>query len=169
MNNMRDVYVEKVTLNIGTGGPGESLDKAIRLLNNITNAKPVPTKTNRRIPAWDIRPGLQIGCKVTLRKKKAHELLLRLFTAKGNKLQEKNFDDAGNVSFGILEYLDIPGVEYDMQIGIIGLEAAVTLARPGFRIKNRRIAPRRISKKVRINKEESIKFIRDKYGVIIER
>ena len=44
MNNMRDVYVEKVTLNIGTGGPGESLDKAIRLLNSITNAKPVPTK-----------------------------------------------------------------------------------------------------------------------------
>ncbi|MFH1592546.1 MAG: 50S ribosomal protein L5 [Candidatus Woesearchaeota archaeon] len=167
MNKMQEIYVEKVTLNMGTGEPGDKLDKAMKLLKTLTNSKPVTTKTKKRIPGWGIRPGLQIGCKVTLRGKRAHELLVKLFAAKGNNLRDKNFDDAGNVSFGIPEYLDIPGAEYDMEIGIIGLEAAVTLARPGFRIKKRRIMRRSIPKNHRIGKEDAIKFVNEKYGVEI--
>ena len=52
----------------------------------MSGAKPVPTKTNKRIPTWEIRPGLQIGCKVTLRGKKAEELLKRLLEAKDKSL-----------------------------------------------------------------------------------
>ena len=40
--------------------------------------------------------------------------------------------------FGIPEYINIPGIEYDPDIGIIGLEACVTLERPGFRIKKKK-------------------------------
>jgi len=52
MNRMKEIKIEKITLNVGTGGPGENLDKALKLLKNITKAKPVPTTTKRRIPGW---------------------------------------------------------------------------------------------------------------------
>ncbi len=167
MNKMKEVKIEKVTLNMGTGGPGENLDKAMKLLKSITKEKPVSTTTKKRIPGWGIRPGLQIGCKVTIRGKKAEILLKRLFEAKGNKLNPHSFDDQGNLSFGIPEYLDVPGAEYDPSIGIIGFEAAVSLSRPGFRIKHRRIMKRSIQKKCRITKDEAKEFIKNKYLIRI--
>ena len=99
--SMKQVKVEKVTLNIGTGGPGDVLDKAQKLLDKLTNHKSVTTKSKRRIPTWNIRPGLEIGCKVTLRGKEAEELITRLLAAKANRLKPSNFDNTGNVSFGI--------------------------------------------------------------------
>jgi len=169
MNKMKEIYVEKITLNMGVGGPGEGLEKAMKLLNSLTNVKPVSTITKKRIPGWDLRPGLKIGCKVTLRGKNAEGLLKRLLAAKDNKLKERNFDNEGNFSFGIPEYLDIPGAIYDPQIGIIGLEAAITMVRRGFRVKMRHIMPRKISKKHKIGMEEAINFIREKYAIEVVR
>ncbi len=167
MNPMQEIYVEKVTLNIGTGGPGEKLEKAMKLMRNLTQMKPVATTTRRRIPGWGLRPGLSIGCKVTLRGRQAQEFLKKLFAGHNDKIKKHYFDNHGGISFGIPEYLDIPGVEYDMQVGIIGLEAAVTLARRGYRIKHRRIKNRSIPKKHRITREEAIGFIREKYSIIV--
>jgi large subunit ribosomal protein L5 len=165
MNQMQEIRIEKVTLNIGTGGPGENLDKAIKLLNKIADAKPVATTSKKRIPTWGLRPGLQIGCKVTVRKKKAEELLKRLLIARSNKLSKSNIDQTGNLSFGIPEYIEIPGVEYDISIGIIGLEAAVTLERPGFRIKKRQLFKRKVPHKHQISKEDTVKFMKEKFSV----
>ena len=167
MNKMQEIRVEKITLNIGTGAPGEKLDKATKLLQNLTGVKPVQTSTKKRIPTWGLRPGLKIGCKVTLRGEKAKSFLKRLLEAKGNQLKASSFDQGGNVSFGIPEYLDIPGAEYDMSIGIIGLEAAVTLARPGFRIARRNIQKKPIPKKAQIKKEEAMHFMTTAFGTKI--
>ncbi|MEM4245406.1 MAG: 50S ribosomal protein L5 [Candidatus Nanoarchaeia archaeon] len=166
---MREIKIEKITLNIGTGEPGEKLEKALKLLKNISGEKPVKTVTRKRIPTWKIRPGLQIGCKVTLRGEKAQKMLKRLLQAKGNKLKKENFDDKGNFAFGIKEYLDIPEAKYDADIGIIGLEVAVTLQRPGYRIKRRMIKPKKIPKKHAITKQEAIEFIQKKYGIEVEQ
>lgn len=168
MNPMQEVRLEKVTLNIGTGGPGEPLNKALKLLNIITQTKPVATTTQKRIPTWGLRPGLQIGCKVTVRGKKAEELLKRLLAAKSNKLSEKCVDQSGNLSFGIPEYLDIPGVEYDVSVGIMGLEVAVSLKKNGFRIKNRQLQTRKIPLRHRVSKEEAKNFMKTKYNIIFE-
>ena len=161
---MRKIYVEKVTLNIGVGEPGEKLEKAMKLLAMITNAKPVATSSKKRIPAWNIRPKLPIACKVTLRKEKAKELLARLLKAIG-KLPAEKFDNNGNFSFGIHEYIDIPGVEYSTEIGMFGLDVAVTLARPGYRIKYRRLKKKKIPKEHRISKEEAMEFIKKEFGI----
>jgi len=165
MKSMREIGIEKVTLNMGTGTEKANMEKAMKLLKKITNAKPIQTKTMKRIPTWGIRPGLPIGCKVTLRGKKAEELLRRLLQAVNNQLNESKFDKGGNFSFGITEYLDIPGVEYDADIGIIGLEVAVTLKRPGFRIKRRKRQKKKIPTKHKITKEESMEFIKNKFGI----
>ena len=164
MNKMKEIRIEKVTLNIGTGGPGEKLEKGMKLLNKIAGMKVVSTITKKRIPTWDIRPGLQIGCKVTLRGQRAEELLRKLLKAGAEKINALKFDKFGNFSFGIPEYLDVEGIEYDASIGIIGFDVAVTLERPGFRIKKRRSRRRKISKLHLISKEEAINFIKQKYN-----
>ncbi len=166
-NPMRPISVEKISLNIGTGGPGEKMEKAKKLLNAITGAHSVETKTKLRIPTWGVRPGLSLGCRVTLRKKNAYDALKRLLAAVSNKLKASSFDNAGNVSFGVKEYLDVPGVKYDPEIGIMGLEVAVTLQRPGFRIRRRMISPRKIHKRHAIAREEAAKFMKDHFKIEI--
>jgi large subunit ribosomal protein L5 len=165
MTAMRDVRIEKVTLNIGCGKDQSRLDKGVELLKSITGVAPVKTITQKRIQEWGLRPGLPIGCKVTLRKAQAKELLKRLLDAREFKLQDSQFDDNGNVSFGVHEYIDIPGVKYDPKIGIMGLQVCVTLERPGFRIKRRSIRSAKIPKKQRITKSESVHFMTKNYNV----
>lgn len=167
MNKMKEIGIEKITLNIGIGKESSKMDKSIKLLQKISNLKPVQTIAKKRIPTWGVRPGLPIGCKVTIRKN-TEQLLKNLFQAIGNKINIHKFDSHGNLSFGIPEYLDIPGVEYDPEIGIIGLEAAVTLKRAGFRIKDRKIRPKKIPERHRISKQESIEFIKNKFNVEVE-
>ena len=166
---MRTIKIEKVTLNIGTGEPGDKLEKAVKLLGSITGETPVKTTTQKRIPTWKIRPGLEIGTKITLRGEKAKTMLKRLLMAKNNRLRESNFDNNGNFAFGVKEYLDIPDTKYNADIGIIGLEVAITLERPGFRIKRRMIKAKSIPKRHKITKQESIEFAKTNFGIEVEQ
>ena len=161
---MREIRVEKVTINIGTGKEQSQIEKALMLLKNITGAKPVKCFSKKRIPGWGVRPGLPIGCKVTIRKN-TNDLIMRTLSAVDNTLQESNFDDFGNVSFGIEEYIDITGVKYDPKIGMLGLQACVTLERPGFRIAKRKVGQRKIHKRHSINKQEAIEFMKKKFNL----
>lgn len=168
MNPSRNIKINKVTLNIGAGKDQTKLDNGIKLLKSITNVSPIKTVTSKRIPGWGLRPGLPIGCKVTLRRKNAVEVLNRLIQAKDNNLRESQFDNNGNIAFGIEEYIDIPGVKYDPEIGIMGLEACVTLERNGFRIKRRKIAKKKIPKKHTITKQEAIDFMKKEFNIGLE-
>jgi large subunit ribosomal protein L5 len=166
-NIMRKIKIEKVTLNIGAGKSTEKLEKGMKLLKYITGIEPVKTFTNKRIPNWGLRPGLPIGCKLTLRKHGAKELLSRLLHAKDNVLRESQFDEHGNIAFGIHEYIDILGVKYNPEIGMLGLEVCVTLERPGFRIKRRRIYRCGIPKRHGISKKEAMEFMQNRFKVKI--
>jgi len=168
MNPSRNIKINKVTLNIGAGKDQTKLEKGIKLLKSITNANPVKTITSKRIPGWGLRPGLPIGCKITLRKKNAIEILNRLLQAKDNNLKESQFDTNGNIAFGIQECIDIPGLKYDPEIGIMGLEVCITLERNGFRIKRRRIAKKSIPKSHIITKKEAIEFMQKDFNIKLE-
>ncbi len=155
-------------MNIGAGKDQTRLEKGLVLLNAVANATPIKTVTSKRIQEWGLRPGLPIGCKLTLRKEKAIKILSRLLEAVDNRLREKQFDNNGNVAFGIHEYIEIPGVKYDPKIGIMGLEVCVTLERPGYRIKRRRLLPRKIPTRHRISKQEAIIFMANKFNTKVE-
>lgn len=165
MNRLRLISVEKVTLNIGAGKDQAKLEKGMKLIYNITGREPVKTFTKKRIQEWGLRPGLAIGCKLTLRKDLALELLKRFLEAKDYTLKESNLDNEGNISFGIREYIDIPGVKYDPDIGIMGFQVCVTLKRKGFRVKRRILKRREIPKKNRITKEEAIDFMKKLFNL----
>lgn len=167
MNPMKSIRIEKLTLNVGAGKDQNKLEKAVLLLKNITGVAPVKTVTKKRIPAWGLRPGLPIGCKITLRKEQAHVLLKRLIDAKDKQLKPSQFDDAGNVSFGIHEYIDIPDAKYDPKIGIIGLQVCLTLERPGFRVKRRSLRRARVNAGHGITREEAMEYMKQNYGITI--
>lgn len=167
VNVMRQLRIAKVTLNIGAGKSPEKLEKGLKLLKAITGIPPIKTFTNKRIPSWGLRPGLPIGCKLTLRNGSSVELLKRLIQSRSSKMSESQFDNEGNVSFGIPEYIDIPGVNYDPAIGIMGLEVCVTMERAGFRIKKRKVMKRKIPARHRISKEEAIEFMKNKFGIAV--
>ncbi|HLC86137.1 MAG TPA: 50S ribosomal protein L5 [Candidatus Nanoarchaeia archaeon] len=167
MNKMKEIKIEKVTLNIGVGGPGDKLNNAMKLLNSITGLKAVQTSSNKRIPTWGVRPKLPLACMTTVRGKKAEDLLKRLLIGIESKIYKRKIDMSGNFSFGIEEYISIPGVKYDPAIGVIGLEVAVTLARPGFRIKNRSIQNKKIPARHRIKPEETLQFLKTNFGLNI--
>ncbi len=168
MNPMQAVRLEKVTLNIGAGKDQAKLEKGVKLIKVITGIEPMKTVTNKRIPAWGLRPGLPIGCKLTLRKQPAKELLKRLLVAKSNKLSWSQFDNRGNISFGIHEYIDIPSVPYQPELGVLGLEVCISLEKPGFRIKRRKIRVKPIPPRHQITREQAVEFMQKEFSVSIE-
>jgi large subunit ribosomal protein L5 len=165
MNEMREIRIEKLTLNVGAGKDQDRLKKSMMLLKNISGIQPVKTVTQKRIAGWGLRPGLPIGCKITIRKKQATELLGRLVKAKGNKLKTSCLDDSGNISFGINEYIDVPDVKYDPEIGMAGFQVSVTLERPGFRVKRRKIMKRKIHKNHKITKKDTTEYLEKQFNV----
>ena len=165
-NPMRKIVLEKVTINIGVGKPGEPLDKAVMLLKKMfPNRKPIITKARKRVPAWGIRPGLPIGVKLTLRGKEAEKALKWLLKAVNNTLKYSQFDEFGNFGFGIKEYVWIPGMKYDPEIGIYGMDVVVTVARPGYRVMKRRYKRSKIPSRHRTTREEVIEWLKKEFGV----
>jgi len=157
---MKEIRIEKVVLNIGCGTK-YPIANAKKILEGLSGKKAIVMKSKRR-STFGVTKGKEIGCKVTIRKN-TKELLKRLLEAKEN-LEESNFDDTGNLSFGIKEYIDVPGMEYDPGITITGFDVSVTLERPGYSVKKRKIAEK-IGKGHLIKKEEAIEFMRKEFGV----
>jgi len=164
---MREIRIEKITLNVGCGGDPQKIEKASKLLEMLTGRKPVVTKSKKR-STFGLPKGKPVGVKVTLRKKLAKELFGKLVQAVNRKVKASQLDKDGNLNVGIKEYIDIPGVKYQHAIGMMGFDAAITFERPGYRIKRRRINNRDIPKKHKINKEEVVNLLKNNYGVEIE-
>ena len=168
MNKMQEIKIEKLTLNIGAGKDQGKLEKGLKLIKHLTGLNAIKCKTTKRIPTWGLRPGLPVGCKITIRNKVKIELIKSFLKAKANKLKLNNFDSNGSIAFGITEYIDIPDVKYSPEVGLMGLQISITLERPGFRIKRRRIQKKTLPKKHRISKENAIEFMKKEFNLELE-
>jgi large subunit ribosomal protein L5 len=165
-NPMREIRIEKVTLNIGCGDDKQKIERAQRLLTMLTGKRPVVTHSKRR-STFGVTKGKPIGTKVTLRKNQAEDFFKLVLQGVENKLRANQLDKDGNVNIGINEYIDLPGVKYSHDVGLMGLGVAISLERKGYSIKRRRVQKRIIPKKHKINKDEVIKWLKEKYGVEI--
>ena len=118
-------------------------------------------KTKKRIPSLGIRPKLEIGAVSTVRK--SHdELLKKMLITIDNTLKKSQISE-NNFSFGLQEYIEIPGVEYQREIGIMGFDVTVVFKRVGKRVKLKKIKKGKIPKKQNISKEEIIKFMENNF------
>ena len=163
-NLMKKISLAKLVLNMGIGKSGDPIEIGKKTLTQITGKKPNERNAKKSQRDWGVRKGEPIGVAVTVRGNDAAELLKKLLVAKDNQIMERAFDNEGNVSFGIKEHIDIPGIKYDPKIGILGLEVSLSLARPGFSIKfGKRKA--RIGKSHRITRSDATKFLTEEFGV----
>ena len=154
-----------MTLNIATGKSGEPLEKAKKVLNQLTNHNPATKRAKRAIKDFGVRRGEPIAAVVTLRGEDAGNFLRRALEAVSNRVNESSFDDYGNVSFGIKEHIEIPGARYVPELGIFGATIHVTLARPGYRVKRRSIRPARLAKTHYVSHDDAVRFMQDNYAV----
>jgi large subunit ribosomal protein L5 len=162
---MRDIYVDKVVVHMGVGESGEKLVKAEEIMKAITRQSPVRTIAKKTQPAFSVRKGAPIGCKVTLRGKHAQEFVKTSLGIVEKILFESQFDKSGNFSFGIEEHTDYPGMSYDPQIGIYGMDINVVLERRGIRITRRRMQQKKLPEKQRVKKVDAIEFLKQNFQV----
>ena len=159
--------IEKVVVNLNVGKSGEPLEKANKVLKEITGQTPVKKKAKKTIRDFGIREGESIAVVVTLRKQKAIDFLKKVLPVVDNRIAQSSFDVRGNFSFGLKEHIEIPGVKYDPEIGIFGMDICVSVNRPGQRVKIRRKQKQSIGHKHMLTPEESIIFIKETLGVEI--
>ncbi len=164
---MQEVLLDKVVINIGVGESGEKLDRAEQVLIRLTGRKPKRTIARKTIREWGVKKREPIGCMVTLRGEKGMEILGLLLKAVDNKLKASCFDGQGNFAFGIKEYIEIPGMKYDPNIGIFGMDVCVSLRRRGYRIARRKRCRKKLPRSFRVSKEEAMEWVKNNFGVQI--
>jgi len=165
VNKMREIKLDKIVLNVG--GVAEKLEKGVILLEKISGKKAVKVKATKRIPTWNVRPGLEVGTKVTLRGKEAIELVKKLLPAIDNTLKEKQIQP-NCFSFGIHEYIEIPGVEYIREVGIMGFEVTVVFSRAGKSVENKKIK-RGKARRLTVTRKEIEDYLITKFNTEILR
>lgn len=156
---MRDIKMEKVVLSIG--GVGDYLARGHKLLELLTDRTAAKVKSTKRIPAFAVRPGLEVGTVVTIREN-PEEFLKKFLIAADNVLKRKQISE-NNFSFGVKEYIEIPGMEYNRDIGIMGFDVTVVFKRAGRRVRLRKIKKGKIPKRQVIKPEEIIKYMEEKF------
>jgi large subunit ribosomal protein L5 len=163
---MREPFIAKVVVDICTGG-GEELTRAATILEQLTGQNPIQSRARQTVRDFGIRRNEPIAVRVTLRHDRAEKFLRRAMKAKDDVLLLKNWDDDGNFAFGISEHINIPDVKYDPQLGVQGMNITVCLERPGYRIKRRRRQKTKIPYRHRLTAEESMVFVKNKFGIEI--
>jgi large subunit ribosomal protein L5 len=159
--------IEKVVVNLNVGKSGEPLDKAFRVLKEIAGQTPVKKNAKTSIRDFGIRKGEPIACVVTLRRQPAIDFLKKVLPVVDNKVSRSSFDEFGNFAFGLKEHIEIPGVKYDPDVGIFGMDICVTINRPGDRVRDRRNRKGKVGRKHMLTPEEAVLFTKQTLGVEI--
>jgi large subunit ribosomal protein L5 len=159
--------IEKVVVNISVGKSGEPLEKATKVLKELTDQAPCKRKANKTIRDFGIRKGEPTACIVTLRDERAIEFLKKVLPIIDNKIPKQSFDQYGNFAFGLKEHIEIPGTKYDPDIGIFGMDICISLTRGGYRVKRRHRKKTKIGSKHILRPEEAMMFAKETLGIEI--
>ena len=157
--------IEKVVVNISVGKSGEPLEKATKILQELTGQKPCIRRAKKTIRDFGLRKKEPTACIVTLRGENVQVFLKKALQAVDNKISEKAFDEHGNFAFGIKEHISIPGTKYSPELGIVGMNVAVALNRPGYRVKRRHRAKSDVGSDHLLDRDEAILSVKNMFGV----
>lgn len=132
-NSMEVPEIEKVVVNMGISereDPG-IIDGAVENLMTITGQNPVVTRARKSIADFDIRRGVPVGCKVTLRRERAYEFINKLYNLALPSIRDfrglspDSFDGRGNYSLGIDEQLVFPEITFDDVRQVQGMDITI--------------------------------------------
>lgn len=126
--------LDKIVLNVGVGegkDAAKSLEMSMASLAVITGQKPVVTRAKKSVAGFKIRKGIQLGCKVTLRRERMYEFLDRMFSVNLPRVRDfrgispRSFDGRGNFSFGIKEQTIFPEIEHEKISLVHGMDVVI--------------------------------------------
>ena len=112
----------KVVVNMGVGDASRDaklLDGAVKDLTTITGQRPALRRARKSIATFKIREKMPIGAAVTIRGDRMWDFLDRLLAVVLPRIRDfrglnpRSFDGAGNYSFGLVEQLVFPEIDYD--------------------------------------------------------
>ncbi len=121
-NVMQVPSLTKIVVNMGVGEAardGKLIEGALRDLTAITGQKPQVTKARKSIAQFKLREGMPIGAHVTLRGDRMWEFLDRLLTLALPRIRDfrglspRQFDGAGNYTFGLTEQAMFHEIDQD--------------------------------------------------------
>jgi len=124
----------KIVVNMGVGEAardGKIMDGAVSDLTKITGQKPQVTKARKSIAQFKLREGQPIGTHVTLRGDRMWEFLDRLLSLALPRirdfrgLSDKQFDGAGNYTFGLTEQVMFHEIDQDRIDRLRGMDITV--------------------------------------------
>ncbi|WP_462185696.1 50S ribosomal protein L5, partial [Frankia sp. CcWB2] len=133
-NVMQIPGVVKVVVNMGVGDAARDaklIDGAVRDLAAITGQKPAVRRAKKSIAQFKLREGMPIGAKVTLRGDRMWEFLDRLVTIALPRIRDfrglspKQFDGAGNYTFGVTEQSIFHEIDIDRIDRVRGMDITV--------------------------------------------
>ena len=126
--------IDKVVINVGTGGDERANAKVMEAIVNditaITGQKAVVTRAKKSVANFKLRAGMAIGAKVTLRGEVMYEFIDRLFNLALPRVRDfkginpNAVDGRGNYSLGLKEQLIFPEIEYEKVDRVRGMDIA---------------------------------------------
>jgi large subunit ribosomal protein L5 len=126
--------IEKIVVSMGVGSAvtdKKHVEEATSALAEITGQKPVRCKARKSIAAFRLRAGLDVGCKVTLRRARMYEFLDRLISLALPRVRDfrglnpKALDGNGNYSLGLNEQLVFPELNPDKYTRVQGMNITI--------------------------------------------
>ena len=133
-NALEAPRIDKIVINMGVGeatSDSKKINAAVAELTAISGQKPVITKARKSIATFKLREGMNIGCKVTLRRQRMYEFLDRLITIALPRVRDfrgvsgKSFDGRGNYTLGLKEQLVFPEIDYDKVDKVRGMDIVI--------------------------------------------
>ena len=133
-NALQAPRIDKIVINMGVGeatSDSKKINAAVAELTAIAGQKPVITKARKSIATFKLREGMNIGCKVTLRRGRMYEFLDRLITIALPRVRDfrgvsgKSFDGRGNYTLGLKEQLVFPEIDYDKVEKVRGMDIVI--------------------------------------------
>jgi large subunit ribosomal protein L5 len=119
-NDLAVPSVEKVIINVGLGeavSNPQALEAMKKDLTLITGQRPIVTKSKKAISNFNLRQGVAIGLKVTLRRDRLWDFFDKLVNIVLPRVKDfrgvsrDSFDGRGNYSLGIREHTVFPEVD----------------------------------------------------------
>jgi len=133
-NVMRVPRIAKVVVNVGVGEAPRNpklLESVVEEVGKITGQRPVTTRARKSISNFNLREGMPIGAKVTLRGARMYEFLDRLINVAIPRIRDfrgvpsRSFDGRGNYTLGVKEQMIFPEIDYDKVQKIHGMDIVI--------------------------------------------